>query len=251
MKARRAARARERTRFQDVGWDRSKQAERPFRRAAGSGGRAWAGGLGPPVARRAGLGARWLGGRARAGGLGQAGRAGGRAIGYLVPFGWNHLELRVGGMVGRSRHGGPARSRNRARTGRVARHHRRMPGRVALPASFRAYLVDKPSGVFTRGLHDPRTRRPAAGRGRDRGRVVGRQLQGRAGRARGRQGRPFLPARPGDRPRGPRAGVRGPCDPARRRRARPRVRHRHVAPWRVRARSRACRPAGWCRCPTG
>src|SRR4051794_21970012 len=46
----------------------------------------------------------------------------------------------------RSSHGnpdpGPAR----------ARHHRGMPGRVSLPASFRAYVVDKHASGFSRGL---------------------------------------------------------------------------------------------------
>ena len=49
-------------------------------------------------------------------------------------------------------------------------------------------------------MRDVRGRRPPAGRGRRPGRLVERQLQGRAGDDPERQGRPDQPAHPGDRP---------------------------------------------------
>ena len=69
-------------------------------------------------------------------------------------------------------------------------------GMTDLPASFRAYVVDKPAdGAFSRGLRDLTPGRPAAGRADGPRRVVERQLQGRPRGARGRQGRAGLPAR--------------------------------------------------------
>ena len=71
----------------------------------------------------------------------------------------------------------------------------------AIPATFRAYVAEKIERP--RRARRPRLRRgrPAPGRGRDPGRLVERQLQGRPGHAGGRQGRPDQPADPRDRPR--------------------------------------------------
>ena len=92
-------------------------------------------------------------------------------------------------------------------------------------------------------------RRPAAGRGRDPRPLVGRQLQGRPRDDRRRQGRPDQPAHPGDRP------GRARSSPARTRPSRRAARSSPTATsWAsagtAASRStRACRPAGWCRCP--
>ena len=51
----------------------------------------------------------------------------------------------------------------------------------AIPAEFRAFVVDKVGDAVERGVRDLRRGRPAAGRGGDPGRLVERQLQGRAG----------------------------------------------------------------------
>ena len=121
----------------------------------------------------------------------------------------------------------------------------------AIPATFRAYVAEK---VGRRGrARRPRVPRggPAARRGRDPGRLVERQLQGRAGDAGGRQGRPDQPAHPGHRP-----GRRGRRELATRpSRSGPRCWPTGTS-WASRATAAtpstsACRPAGSCRCAPG
>ena len=90
----------------------------------------------------------------------------------------------------------------------------------------------------------PGARGSAAGRGDDPRRVVQRELQGRPRGARGRAGRPRLPAgprhRPGRRGRGLRgSGVPGGCPGARKR-----LRHRHRAPRRLRGAGATARRLG-------
>ena len=124
---------------------------------------------------------------------------------------------------------------------------RRLAAMSAIPATFRAYVAEKVDDRVERGVRDFARGRPAARRGRDPGRLVERQLQGRPGDAGRRQGRPDQPAHPGHRPgrRGHRQ--RRPGDRGRRGRSWP-----TATSWASRATAgtpstSACRPAGSCR----
>ena len=78
------------------------------------------------------------------------------------------------------------------------RHDRRSPPRSAPTSPRRSRRTAR---RVERGVREFAASGPAAGRGRDPGRLVERQLQGRPGDAGRRQGRPDQPAHPGHRPR--------------------------------------------------
>ena len=131
------------------------------------------------------------------------------------------------------------------------RRRARLAAMTAIPATFRAYVAEKVDGRWRRverGVREFARGGPAARRGRDPGRLVERQLQGRPGDAGGRQGRPDQPAHPGHRPgrrgrrqRGPRRSPVGDGGP------RPRLRAGRRRATAATPSTSACRPAGSCR----
>ena len=109
-----------------------------------------------------------------------------------------------------------------------------MTAMTAIPATFRAYVAEKVGGRGrARRARVPRGG-PAARRGRGPGRLVERQLQGRPGDARGRQGRADQPAHPRHRPGRRGRGQFRPVDRGRRSRPRPWLRAGRLAPRRLR-----------------